>query len=119
MSLVGRSLALIVEDDRFQRDILTEILKSEDLDVIACETAEAAELVVANFGAELKLLVTDVNLGDKGNGIDLAAYAKGCFPYLNVVVISGQPRDPPPGVHFLGKPFLPPQLLKLANLSGG
>ena len=72
MGLMGRSLALIVEDDQFQRDILSEILKHESLDVIQCETAEAAELVIANFGAELKVLVTDVNLGDRGNGVDRA-----------------------------------------------
>jgi DNA-binding response OmpR family regulator len=45
---------LFVEDDQFQREILTDLLKAENMDVIQCESAEAAELVIAKVGAELK-----------------------------------------------------------------
>src|SRR6201992_529866 len=116
MVLAGQSLALVVEDDRFQRDILSEILRGHGLDVIECETAEAAELVIANAGAELKALVTDVGLADKGNGIDLAAYAKEQFPHLPVVIVSGQPHVAPPGVKFLAKPYQVAELLRAVNL---
>ena len=70
------SLALVVEDDQFQREILTDLLKTENMDVIQCESAEAAELVIAKVGAELKLLVTDVRLAGHGNGIELAEFAQ-------------------------------------------
>src|ERR1700753_1701545 len=116
MVLAGQSLALVVEDDRFQRDIWAEILRGHGLDVIECETAEAAELVIANAGAELKALVTDVGLADKGNGLDLAAYAKQQFPHLPVVIVSGASHTIPPGVQFLAKPYRAAELLKAVNL---
>src|ERR1700753_598560 len=116
MVLSGQSLALVVEDDRFQREILTDILKGEGLDVIQCETAEAAELVIANVGAELKALVTDVGLADVGNGLDLAVFAKGQFPHLPVVVVSGRSHAVPVGIRFLAKPYQVAELLKAVNL---
>ena len=45
--------ALVVEDDELQREILSEFLKDENMDVIQCESAEAAELIIARVGAEL------------------------------------------------------------------
>ena len=116
MVLLGQSLALVVEDDRFQREILADILKGQGLDVIECETAEAAELVIAGVGAELKALVTDVGLADVGNGMDLAVFAKQKFPYLPVVVVSGQSHVVPPGVRFLTKPYQVAELLEAVNL---
>ena len=35
-------IALVVEDDELQREILSEFLKDERMDVIQCESAEAA-----------------------------------------------------------------------------
>jgi CheY-like chemotaxis protein len=64
--------ALVVEDDAHQRETLADLLKDEGLEVIECTTGEAAELVVASTGAELKALVTDVSLA----GVELAQYAK-------------------------------------------
>ncbi len=50
-------IALVVEDDELQREILCDFLKDEHMDVIQCESAEAAELIIARVGAELSLLV--------------------------------------------------------------
>ena len=36
-------VALVVEDDELQREILSDFLKDENMDVIQCESAEAAE----------------------------------------------------------------------------
>jgi DNA-binding NtrC family response regulator len=106
------SLALVVEDDPFQREVLSDVLKEEKLDVIQCESAEAAELVVAEVGAELALLVTDVRLAGEGNGADLARFAKSCWPHLRVIVVSGDSRAPlPPGICFLRKPYQISELL--------
>jgi CheY-like chemotaxis protein len=47
-------VALIVEDDPFQRECLADLLKSEGLEVVECANGEVAELVLAkqalNFG---------------------------------------------------------------------
>ena len=43
-------LVLIVEDDLLQREAIAETLKLEGMDVIECESAEAAELVRGEAG---------------------------------------------------------------------
>lgn len=103
-------IALVVEDDELQREILSEFLKDESMDVIQCESAEAAELIIARIGAELSLLVTDFRLA--GTGADVACFAKERFPHIRVIMMSGE-NSPliPANVRFLRKPFHPSELL--------
>ena len=105
-------VALIVEDDAFQRESLAELLRGEGLDVVECATGAAAELVLVSTGTELRALVTDVELGEGPSGLELAQYAKRKFPDLNVVIVSG--RDPayvPLNTLFLLKPYRAQELL--------
>ncbi|MBT1515376.1 response regulator [Bradyrhizobium sp. SRL28] len=105
-------VALIVEDDPFQRECLADLLKSEGLEVVECADAAAAELMLASTGPDLRALVTDVELGGEMSGLELAQYAKRKFPDLNVVMVSGQgPPHVPHDTRFLRKPFEPQQLL--------
>jgi DNA-binding NtrC family response regulator len=109
------SLALVVEDDQFQREMLSDLLKDEQLDVIECESAEAAEAVLTQVGARLRVLVTDVELAGPETGVELAGIAKQRFPALNIVIISGkEDLQLPPDVHFLRKPWRPLDLLREA-----
>ena len=57
-----RAKALVVEDDRMQREMIGLLLEESDFDVIACESAEAAELVLQRNGAASTCMMTDVNL---------------------------------------------------------
>ena len=99
-------VALIVEDDPFQRECLADLLKSEGLEVLECANGEVAELVLATTGTELRALVTDVQLGGGMSGVELAQYAKRQFPDLNVVMVSGHgPPNVPDDTHFLLKPY--------------
>ncbi len=41
-----RPVALIVEDDQTQRDLLSVLLEESDMHVIQCESAEAAVIVL-------------------------------------------------------------------------
>lgn len=105
-------MALVVEDDALQRDVLSELLKDEGLEVVECATAEAAELVISTAGPELLALVTDVNLAGTMTGVQLAQFAKDKFPLLTVVVLSGKPApDLPQNTCFLSKPYEPRELL--------
>src|SRR5450755_881776 len=100
------SLALVVEDDPLQREYLCDLLRNENLDVIQCESAEAAELIVARSGPELTLLVTDAALAGRATGMELAQFAKRKFPGLNVILVSGQDGlTPPDGVRFFQEAF--------------
>ena len=81
-----------------------------------CATAEAAELIIATSGAELRAVVTDEHLDGPMLGSELAAFARALFPRLNVVLISG--NDPPrqlSNAHFLRKPFSPEELLAVVR----
>lgn len=116
MNVAVPSLALVVEDDPLQREILSDALKQDNMDVIQCESAEAAELVVARFGVELRLMVTDVELAGEGNGIELATFARKCCPDLRIIVVSGAGRSRlPSDVHFFAKPYRISELLRAVH----
>ena len=109
---MSKFVALVVEDDPFQRECLADLLKSEGLGVVECENGEVAELVLATTGTELRAMVTDIELGGEMSGLELAQYAKRRFPELNVVMVSGHGAPyVPHDTHFLAKPYDPKKLL--------
>ena len=90
-----------------------DLLKDEGLEVIECTSAEAAELVVASTGSELKALVTDVSLSGEMSGVELAQYAKRKFPHIDVIMVSGRsPPYIPQDASFLLKSYRPRELLE-------
>lgn len=104
---------LLVEDDTLQRGIVADTLRDEGFEVIECSTAEAAEIIIASIGTELRALITDNNLAGNMSGIELATYARWRHPNLNVILISGQPIEAlPDHTVFLRKPFPPSRLLE-------
>jgi two-component system, cell cycle response regulator CpdR len=116
-----RPTALIVEDDPMQREMLCVLLEECDYEVIQCESAEAAERVLRKSDGCLVLLLTDVQLAGRMNGVELARVAKDHNPTLDVVVTSGRPlRDPlPDGAKFWSKPWAPLDVLREAQIAQG
>jgi len=114
-----RAIALIVEDDLSQREMLSLLLEESHYDVIQCESAEAAELVLAKNGGTLSLLITDVNLAGIMNGVELAFIAKQRHPKLDVVVTSGRPLPGslPDGAKFWSKPWAALDILREAEIA--
>ena len=112
-----RATALIVEDDVMQREMLCLLLEESDFDVIECESAEAAELVLQRRAGSLSLMMTDVSLAGLMNGVELAHIAKRCNPALDVIVTSGRPlRQPlPDGASFWPKPWAPLDIIRMAE----
>jgi DNA-binding NtrC family response regulator len=102
-----------------QREMLSILLEECDYDVIQCESAEAAELVLQKIANSLVLMMTDVNLAGRMNGVELAHIAKCRNPALDVVVTSGRPlRDPlPDGAKFWSKPLTPLDVLREATIA--
>jgi CheY-like chemotaxis protein len=43
-------VALVVEDDVFQGETLSDLLKDKGLEVVECSTAEAVEIVLVSAG---------------------------------------------------------------------
>ena len=112
-------VTLLVEDDPLQREIMSDLLRDEGFEVVECATAEAAELIVTSTGPELRALVTDQNLAGNMTGADLAEYARGRHPWLNIIVMSGTVVDRlPPRTVFLQKPFVPANFLMRSETDG-
>ena len=74
-----RATALIVEDDPMQRDMICLLLEESAVDVIECESAEAAELVLERAAGNLVLMMTDVQLAGNMDGVELAHIASFCM----------------------------------------
>src|SRR6266704_1745120 len=102
-----RATALVVEDDPMQREMICLLLEESEIDVIECESAEAAELVLQRHPENLVLLMTDVQLAGNMNGAELAHIARKHDPELDVIVTSGKPLRHilPEGVQFWKKPW--------------
>src|SRR3990170_5515550 len=79
-----RAIALIVEDDQMQREMIGCLLEESHFDVIECESAEAAEIVLQRRGGSLSLMMTDVHLAGNMDGVELAHIAKRCNPAIDV-----------------------------------
>ncbi|MBR1272733.1 response regulator [Bradyrhizobium sp. AUGA SZCCT0222] len=112
-----RATALVVEDDPKQREMICLLLEESDMDVIECESAEAAELVLEEAGASLVLVMTDVQLAGHKNGVELAHLAKNINPDIDVIVTSGKPlrQQLPDGARFWAKPWAPLDVIREAE----
>jgi two-component system, cell cycle response regulator CpdR len=112
-----RATALVVEDDPMQREMISLLLEESHFDVIECESAEAAELVLRRMGHELALVMTDVSLAGAMDGVSLAFVARRYNPELDVIVTSGNPlpRPLPQGVQYWSKPWAPLDVIRLAE----
>ncbi|WP_298367086.1 response regulator [uncultured Bradyrhizobium sp.] len=113
-----RAKALVVEDDPMQREMIELLLEESDFEVISCESAEAAELVLRSNGDSIVLLLTDVELAGNMTGVELAYIAKKYSPDLDVIVTSGKPlrQRLPDGVLFWSKPWAPLDVIRVAEM---
>jgi two-component system cell cycle response regulator CpdR len=111
-----KPIALVVEDDVLQRELVVVLLEESDMGVIQCDSAEAALAVLDRMGRCVSLMFTDVNLAGAMDGLSLAHSAKDRFPNLHVIVTSGTPRTGlPDGAKFLAKPWRPLDVLREAE----
>ena len=113
-----RVTALVVEDDSMQREMISVLLEESNYDVIQCESAEAAEFVLQRLSHALALVITDVSLAGRMNGVELARIARDRNPGLDVIVTSGcgLPEPLPDGAKFWSKPWAALDLLHEAEL---
>ena len=112
-----RATALIVEDDPMQRDMICLLLEESEVDVIECESAEAAELVLERAAGSLVLMMTDVQLAGNMDGVELAHIARKYNPDMGVIVTSGKPlpQQLPDGAKFWSKPWAPLDVIREAE----
>jgi DNA-binding NtrC family response regulator len=102
------TVILIVEDDVLANEHLEFILHRAGYQVLSATSAdEAAELLEGH--PDVQLLVTDINLPGRTNGLKLAAATKALRPDVNIIIVTGysapKSDEIPPGSLFIAKPY--------------
>lgn len=112
-------IALVVEDDALQRELMVVLLKESEMGVIECESAEVALGVLEKMGECVSMMFADVNLAGKIDGVELAHFATQRYPNIHVIVTSGLAltKGLPEGAMFMPKPWLPLDVLREAEHS--
>ena len=111
---------LIVEDEPLVRLFLEDILHGKGFEVFSAETAQAGVSLVAEKAASLTGLITDIELGDRTSGWELARYARSLNPELHIIYMSGRCADGwasegVPQSEFIQKPFSAPLVLRVLS----
>jgi two-component system, cell cycle response regulator CpdR len=114
-----KPVALVVEDDVLQREMVATLLEESEMGVIQCESAEEALRALEKIGGRVSMIFTDVNLTGKIDGVELAHFATRCYPNIHVIVTSGLAltKGLPEGVMFMPKPWRPLDVLREAERS--
>ena len=100
-------LVLVVEDDPDVRRIAADIFHEAELKTAEASTAEEALAFLREHAPDVRLVLTDMVLPGRLDGIDLARVASLRWPWIRVVVTTGWARvkDLPANVVFLPKPW--------------
>jgi len=116
---IERIIALVVEADHDQRALIATLLEETDLQVIECDSAEAALAVLDMKGDRMAMVFTDVGLAGRMDGVELAQNLDANRPDLPVIVTSTQPGDVvghlPDNVVYLSQPWRPLDVLIVAE----
>jgi CheY-like chemotaxis protein len=107
-------LALVVEDDPEIRALAETLLEETELDVVGCDSAEAALSVLQARGGDVALVFADVRLAGEMDGLQLARAVATLWPRARLVITSGHgiPRpELPAEAVFIAKPWRPLDVL--------
>ena len=101
-------IALVVEDDPDIRSLAATLIEETDLDVVEEDSAEAALAFLKANARSVALLFADIRLR-RMDGIELARIVKRDWPWIRVLVTSGNPGDRlgdlPRGAKYMQKPW--------------
>ncbi len=101
----GRLHVLMVEDDPLVSGVVVPALEQAGHRVTHCETADAAQALLAS-SRRFDVLCTDIVMPGQLNGLDLALWCRRERPALPVVVATGYSSRPAPvDMVVLNKPY--------------
>jgi CheY-like chemotaxis protein len=104
---------LLVEDDPLQRAEMADHFRRAGARVLLAANATDA-IVMLGLGERVDLVITDVRLGGRLDGLQLAQWVKQRLG-LPVLVVSAYEQIPSPAVdEWRAKPILPDALVELA-----
>ncbi|MPR12716.1 response regulator [Microvirga tunisiensis] len=108
-------VVLLVEDEALVRMMAADVLREEGgFKVVEVVNADEA-LTVLEATADVRALVTDVEMPGSLDGFTLARVVKQAWPHIGIVVTSGrmapEPKVLPSGALFIPKPYRPADLV--------
>ncbi|MFF2296856.1 response regulator transcription factor [Arthrobacter sp. NPDC058127] len=100
---------LVVEDQPFMRALVAEALRGAEFEVHACASSPEAVSMLATVDPDV--LVTDIDLGSRPNGVELAHVVKSLSPGCAIVFLTNYPSEAsfselPAGSTFVNKSSL-------------
>ncbi len=99
-------VALVVEDDSEVRALAETLLEETELEVVGCDSAEAALSILQARGGDVALVFADIRLAGEMDGLQLARAVATLWPRARLVVTSG---------HGLERPELPSEAVFIAK----
>jgi len=108
-------IVLLAEDEALVRMMAADVLRDEGgFKVVEVVNADEA-LAVLEATADVRALVTDVEMPGSLDGVTLSRVVKQAWPHIGVVVTSGRmapgPKELPSGTLFIPKPYRPADLV--------
>lgn len=105
-------VAIVVDDDHDQRDLIGAILEESDVEVIECESGEDAMRVMEEVADRTIFMFADIRLGGRMDGAALARQVGDRWPHIRLVTTSGKEEAArvkalPRGTRFFPKPWRP------------
>lgn len=109
-------LVLIAENEADIRNILQASFEDGGFEVVLASSGEEAIAAIDTKGEAVRALITDINLGSKATGWDVARHAREKNPELPVVYVTGADGHDwaslgVPNSVLIAKPFAPAQVL--------
>lgn len=110
-----RRTVVIVEDEFLVRDLAVCELEDNGFTVVEFDSADAALPYLREHGGEAALILTDVQMPGRLNGLELVDILSRLWPDVPVLITSGgplvDPRKLPSCAAFLRKPWLPEDMV--------
>src|SRR5271166_817244 len=102
---------VVAEDEAFIRMLAVEVLTTAGFDVVETAHAQEALVVLTSQASGIHVLFTDIHMPGRMNGLELAHHVRGRWPWINLLITSGNelpgPAELPEGTRFLQKPYDP------------
>jgi CheY-like chemotaxis protein len=114
-------VALVVEDDPLLRLDAAALLEDAGFETVDFASADRALSYLQGHAERVTLIFTDIALPGQLDGVGLARTACLAWPWLTVIVTSGEiaPATLPEWAIFLPKPWRPAELLSAAASAAG
>ena len=110
---------VIIEDEFLVRELAVCELEDCGYTVVEFESADAALPYLRQHGGEAALILTDVQMPGKLNGLQLVEILMQLWPGVPVLVTSGgplvDPRKLPRCAAFISKPWRPDEMVARVN----